>query len=43
VAAATQGVPVAVPRVGDRVDVADPPGLDAWWELQRADDAAATT
>ena len=26
-------VPVAVPRVGDRVDVADPPGLDAWWEL----------
>lgn len=33
VAAATHGVPVAVPRVGDRVDVSDPPGLDAWWEL----------
>ena len=33
VAAATHGIPVAVPRVGDRVDVADPPGLDAWWEL----------
>jgi L-ascorbate metabolism protein UlaG (beta-lactamase superfamily) len=33
VAAATHGVPVAVPRVGDRVDVAEPPGLDAWWEL----------
>ena len=36
VAAATQGVPVAVPRVGERVDVAEPPGLDPWWELQRA-------
>jgi L-ascorbate metabolism protein UlaG (beta-lactamase superfamily) len=33
VAAATHGVPVAVPRVGERVDVGDPPGLDAWWEL----------
>ncbi|GAA4413799.1 MBL fold metallo-hydrolase [Fodinibacter luteus] len=33
VAAATGGVPVAVPRVGDRVDVGSPPGLDAWWEL----------
>lgn len=32
VAAATAGVRVAVPRVGDRVDVADPPGLDPWWE-----------
>ncbi|HMM96753.1 MBL fold metallo-hydrolase [Phycicoccus sp.] len=32
VAAATEGVRVAVPRVGDRVDVADPPGLDPWWE-----------
>ncbi|NHA68186.1 Zn-dependent hydrolase [Phycicoccus sp. CMS6Z-2] len=32
VAAATEGVQVAVPRVGDRVDVADPPGLDPWWE-----------
>ncbi|GIL36082.1 MBL fold metallo-hydrolase [Phycicoccus sp. DTK01] len=32
VAAATEGVQVAVPRVGDRVDVADPPGLDSWWE-----------
>ena len=29
VAAATRGVPVAVPRVGDRVDPSDPPGLDA--------------
>jgi L-ascorbate metabolism protein UlaG (beta-lactamase superfamily) len=26
------GVPLAVPRVGDRVDVASPPGLDPWWE-----------
>jgi L-ascorbate metabolism protein UlaG (beta-lactamase superfamily) len=34
VAAASSGVPVAVPRVGDRVDVADPPGLDAWWEAR---------
>ena len=33
VAAATHGVQVAVPRVGERVDVAEPPGLDAWWEL----------
>jgi len=41
VAAATKGVPVAVPRVGDRVDAAEPPGLDPWWELQRADDATA--
>lgn len=32
VAAATEGVPVVVPRVGERVDVADPPGLDPWWE-----------
>ena len=29
VAAASEGVPVVVPRVGDRVDVANPPGLDA--------------
>jgi L-ascorbate metabolism protein UlaG (beta-lactamase superfamily) len=41
VAAASQGVPVAVPRVGDRVDAADPPGLDAWWELRRTDDVTA--
>ena len=41
VAAATKGVPVAVPRVGDRVDAAEPPALDPWWEKQRADDAAA--
>ncbi|MEO7421103.1 MAG: MBL fold metallo-hydrolase [Ornithinibacter sp.] len=33
VAAASHGVQVAVPRVGERVDVAEPPGLDAWWEL----------
>ncbi|MGB7818470.1 MAG: MBL fold metallo-hydrolase [Ornithinibacter sp.] len=33
VAAATRGVPVAVPRVGDRLDASDRPGLDAWWEL----------
>ncbi|MBM6405624.1 MBL fold metallo-hydrolase [Phycicoccus sp. CSK15P-2] len=32
VAAATEGVPVAVPRVGERVDVSAPPALDAWWE-----------
>ena len=32
VAAATEGVPVVVPRVGDRVDVSDPPRLDPWWE-----------
>jgi len=35
VAAATRGVPVAVPRVGDRVDAARPPGLDAWWEMRQ--------
>ena len=33
VAAGGQDVPVAVPRVGDRVDVSAPPGLDPWWEL----------
>ncbi len=33
VAAATRGVPVAVPRVGDRVEASDRPGLDPWWEL----------
>ena len=38
VAAEAAGVPVAVPRVGDRVDVADPPAPDGWWELQRAGD-----
>ena len=32
VAAAGHGVPVVVPRVGDRVDVSDPPGPDPWWE-----------
>ncbi|MBR7744533.1 MBL fold metallo-hydrolase [Phycicoccus sp. BSK3Z-2] len=32
VAAATQGVEVCVPRVGDRVDVSAPPPLEAWWE-----------
>ncbi|HEU5241419.1 MAG TPA: MBL fold metallo-hydrolase, partial [Ornithinibacter sp.] len=32
-AAAGQGVPVAVPRVGARVDVSAPPDLDPWWEL----------
>jgi L-ascorbate metabolism protein UlaG (beta-lactamase superfamily) len=31
--AAMRGVPVSVPRVGERVDVAQPPGLDDWWEL----------
>ncbi|HYN67578.1 MAG TPA: MBL fold metallo-hydrolase [Ornithinibacter sp.] len=40
VAAATHGTPVAVPRVGDRVDPVVPPGLDAWWELT-ADGAQA--
>jgi L-ascorbate metabolism protein UlaG (beta-lactamase superfamily) len=34
VAAATTGVPVVAPRVGDRVDVGDPPGLVAWWEAR---------
>jgi L-ascorbate metabolism protein UlaG (beta-lactamase superfamily) len=34
VAAATRGVPVTVPRVGDRVDVADPPPPDPWWEAR---------
>ncbi len=32
VAAASTGVPVGVPRVGDRVDVAQQPRLDPWWE-----------
>ncbi|MGL5819763.1 MAG: MBL fold metallo-hydrolase [Phycicoccus sp.] len=32
VAAATSGVPVAVPRPGDRVDAAAPPELTSWWE-----------
>ena len=32
VAAATQGVQVCVPRVGERVDVSDPCALEAWWE-----------
>jgi L-ascorbate metabolism protein UlaG (beta-lactamase superfamily) len=32
VAAATAGAQVAVPRVGDRVDVTAPPSLDPWWE-----------
>lgn len=27
-----EGVPVVVPRVGERVDVASPPGPDPWWE-----------
>ena len=31
-AAGGQGVAVVVPRVGDRVDVADPPALDPWWQ-----------
>ena len=35
-----QGVPVAVPRVGDRVDVADPPGLDALVGAARRTDGA---
>ena len=42
VAAASHGMPVAVPRVGDRVDVADPPGLDAWWAPESATSAPAT-
>ncbi|GAB2715204.1 MBL fold metallo-hydrolase [Kitasatospora kifunensis] len=29
--AKAQGVPVAVPRPGERVEVADPPELDPWW------------
>lgn len=33
VATATSGVPVVIPRVGERVDVSAPPSLDAWWEL----------
>ncbi len=32
VEAKAHGVPVAVPRPGERVDVADPPELDGWWE-----------
>jgi L-ascorbate metabolism protein UlaG (beta-lactamase superfamily) len=36
VAAAGEGVAVAVPRVGERVDVSDPPAPDPWWELQGA-------
>ncbi|MGL4743390.1 MAG: MBL fold metallo-hydrolase [Phycicoccus sp.] len=31
VAAEAAGVPVAVPRPGDRVDAAAPPALDPWW------------
>ncbi|MFI9271957.1 MBL fold metallo-hydrolase [Kitasatospora sp. NPDC052896] len=30
--AKAQGVPLVVPRPGERVDVADPPELDHWWE-----------
>ncbi|GAA1239225.1 MBL fold metallo-hydrolase [Kitasatospora nipponensis] len=30
--AKAQGVRVAVPRPGERVDVVDPPELDGWWE-----------
>ncbi|MDH6117420.1 MBL fold metallo-hydrolase [Kitasatospora sp. GAS204B] len=29
--AKAQGVPVAVPRPGERVEVSDPPELDPWW------------
>lgn len=32
VEAKAQGVAVTVPRPGERVDVADPPELDGWWE-----------
>ena len=35
-AAESEGVPVAVPRVGERVDVADPPALDPWWAVVAA-------
>ena len=38
----TRGVPLAVPRVGERVDPTEPPGLEPWWELQRADGTPAT-
>ncbi len=34
VAAESGGVPVAVPRVGDRVDVSTPPPLEPWWEAR---------
>ncbi|MGW4807869.1 MBL fold metallo-hydrolase [Kitasatospora sp. NPDC004272] len=30
--AKAQGVPLAVPRPGQRVEVANPPELDGWWE-----------
>ena len=42
VAGESRGVPLAVPRVGERVDPTEPPGLEPWWELQRADGAPAT-
>ncbi|MFE2105787.1 MBL fold metallo-hydrolase [Kitasatospora sp. NPDC059463] len=32
VAAKEHGVPLAVPRPGERVDVDNPPELDGWWE-----------
>ncbi|GAB7050139.1 MBL fold metallo-hydrolase [Catenuloplanes indicus] len=31
-AARAHGVPLAVPRPGERVDVADPPPVDGWWQ-----------
>jgi L-ascorbate metabolism protein UlaG (beta-lactamase superfamily) len=34
VAAEGADVPVTVPRVGDRVDVASPPRLEPWWEAR---------
>jgi L-ascorbate metabolism protein UlaG (beta-lactamase superfamily) len=30
--AKAQGVTLAVPRPGERVDVADPPAVDGWWQ-----------
>ncbi|WP_299441541.1 MBL fold metallo-hydrolase [uncultured Phycicoccus sp.] len=35
-AATAAGVPVVVPRVGDRLDVAAPPPLEPWWEAVAA-------
>ena len=30
--AKARGVPLAVPRPGERIDVDDPPAVDGWWQ-----------
>jgi L-ascorbate metabolism protein UlaG (beta-lactamase superfamily) len=35
------GVPVAVPRPGERVDVLDPPQVEDWWTAVGSVDARA--